>query len=59
MYFKVVSHSSPLYYLFNFCRELLGLKVEQFGEDHLDVAKVLNNLAVIYCLKVNVDKRGN
>ena len=37
---------------FHCCRELLRLKILELGEEHLSVGKVMNNLAVLYCLQV-------
>ena len=39
-------------HIFHCCRELLRLKVLELGEEHLSVGKVMNNLAVLYCLQV-------
>ena len=39
--------------LLTYYRELLRLKIKELGEEHLSVGKVMNNLAVLYCLQVS------
>ena len=41
-----------LFFYHYICRKLIELKEKENGPDHLSVAKAVNNLAVIYCLKV-------
>ena len=54
--------TASFYYLYNvknklanfeyFFRHILSYLKEEYGPDHLRVAKALNNLAVLYCLEV-------